>query len=57
MTRYGETLNGFEGMYKISNNGKIKSIERKRNGINRIEKEHLINQYDNGKRIFTILIV
>lgn len=47
--KFGEILSGFEGMYQISNEGKIKSLRRKRQNINRIEKEHLINQYDDGK--------
>lgn len=41
-------IENFEGMYQISNHGRIKSLKRKRNGINRIVKEHIINQFDDG---------
>lgn len=42
-------IKGFEGMYQISNLGRVKSLKRKRNNINRIEQEHLIKQFDNSK--------
>lgn len=35
-------------MYQISNYGRIKSLTRKRDGMKRIEKEHIINQFNDG---------
>lgn len=53
MEEIWKDIESFEGLYKISNFGKIKSLERKvKNGNNtfRIQKEHLIKLTPNLER-------
>lgn len=53
MTEIWKNINGYEGLYQISNLGRVKSLERRvrnnKNGGERIVKEALLNPTDNGK--------
>ena len=56
MEKYGKTLNGYEGLYQVSNLGRIKALERRKN-CNRgygIIKEHIMKQTNKNSNYYRV---
>lgn len=58
MTEIWKDIQGFEGLYQISNNGRVKSLERLVNNKNgkRIVKEKVLKNQINSKGYYSVVL-